>query len=75
MKHLQLASNLEQLRESQGLSLAQLGQRVGVAREQIWCYEHGEKMPSVQTLVMLADVLEVTVDALLFGPANKGATA
>lgn len=67
MRTLHLAQNLKSLREKRGMSLAQLGSAVGVAREQIWCYEHGEKMPSVQTLAMLCGVLDTSADALLFG--------
>lgn len=67
MRTLRLSENLKACREARGMSLAQLGSAVGVAREQIWCYEHGEKLPSVQTLAMLCGVLNTSADALLFG--------
>ncbi len=67
MRTLRLSENLKACREERGMSCAQLGSAVGVAREQIWCYEHGEKLPSIQTFAMICGVLGVTADALLFG--------
>lgn len=56
---------VRQAREAQGLSKSELGRRIGVRHVQIIDYENGKKTPSVEHLVALATVLEVSVDYLL----------
>lgn len=60
-----LASNLQSLREMRGLTQAEVGKRAGIAAASISHFETGQRAPSLESLVKLADALEVSVDVLL----------
>lgn len=47
------------------MSQTQLSEKVGVKRETISRYISGEKTPSSDTLIKIADALGVTVDSLV----------
>ena len=47
------------------MSQTQLSEKVGVKRETISRYISGEKTPSSETLIKIADALGVTVDSLV----------
>lgn len=66
MAEFHIASNLQKYRKRAGLRPAQLAETVGVTREQIWCYENSQRIPSVLILARLAKALKTTVDALLY---------
>ena len=66
--------NLRTLREVRGLTQADLGSRAAMGAASISHFETGQRIPSLDTLVKLADALSVSVDALL-GRAPVGATA
>lgn len=56
---------LRKLREERGLTQRQLAERIDVRFPQISRYETGIFMPNAETLVTLADALDVNVDTLL----------
>lgn len=56
---------LQNLRERRHLTQAQLGLRAGMAAASISHFETGQRVPSLDSLVKLADALEVSADALL----------
>lgn len=58
-------SNLQSLRELRGLTQAELGKRAGMAAASISHFETGQRTPSLESLVKLADALGVSVDVLL----------
>ncbi len=60
-----LAKNLKNLRELRGLTQAELGRRAGMAAASVSHFETGQRVPSLESLVKLADALRVSVDALL----------
>ena len=60
-----LAVNLKNLRERRGLTQAQLGARAGMGAASVSHFETGQRAPSLESLVRLADALNVSVDALL----------
>jgi transcriptional regulator with XRE-family HTH domain len=60
-----LAENLRKLRETRSLTQAQLGKRAGMAAASVSHFETGQRAPSLDSLVKLADALEVSVDTLL----------
>jgi|SRR6266850_1916232 len=60
-----LAENLRKLRETRNLTQAQLGKRAGMAAASVSHFETGQRAPSLDSLVKLADALEVSVDTLL----------
>jgi transcriptional regulator with XRE-family HTH domain len=60
-----LALNARRLRESHGLSLAQLAERTGVAKATLFKVEARRTNPTLETLVALADALSVPVADLI----------
>src|SRR3954467_9316055 len=63
--HRLLRDNLRAFREMRGLTQGELGTRAGIAAASISHFETGQRVPSLDSLVKLADALEVSVDALL----------
>ena len=60
-----IRSNLKAFRELRGLSQAQLGRLAGIGAASISHFETGQRTPTVESVVRLADALRVSVDALL----------
>jgi transcriptional regulator with XRE-family HTH domain len=61
-------------RDRRRLTQTELGNRSGIAPAAISHFETGQRVPSLESLVKLADALDVPVDALL-GRATSNATA
>lgn len=60
-----LRANLAALRDLRGLTQAELGLRAGVGAASISHFETGQRIPSLDSLIKVADALDVSVDALL----------
>lgn len=60
-----LPANLKSLRELRGLTQAEVGARAGLAAAAVSHFETGQRAPSIESLVRLADALDVSVDVLL----------
>ncbi|MBI3568926.1 MAG: helix-turn-helix transcriptional regulator [Gemmatimonadetes bacterium] len=60
-----LAANLRRAREVRGLTQASLGEKAGMAAASVSHFETAQRIPSLESLVRLADALEMSVDALL----------
>jgi transcriptional regulator with XRE-family HTH domain len=58
-------SNLLAFRKLRSLTQSQLGGRAGIAAASVSHFETGQRVPSLESLVKLADALGVSVDALL----------
>ncbi len=56
---------IKQLREAAGLSQRELGERIGISGPAVAMWESGENRPSLTNLEKLADVLGVSIDAIL----------
>ena len=63
------------LRRERGLSQADLASRIQVSPSALGMYEQGRREPSVDTMVALAQALEVTTDFLLTGRVATPAEA
>lgn len=63
-----MGERLRASRRERGLSLRDLGSRVGLSASLISQVETGRASPSVSSLYALAEELDVSVDDLLFGP-------
>jgi putative transcriptional regulator len=59
------SENLKTLRKEKGFSQEQLATRLNVVRQTISKWEKGISVPDAETLMQLADVLEVEVSDLL----------
>lgn len=56
---------LREIRMKRGLTQQKLADSIGVALRSYQCYETGSRNPSLELLVQIADVLEVSTDYLL----------
>lgn len=56
---------IKQLREAAGLTQRELGERIGISGPAVAMWETGENRPSLTNLEKLADVLGVSIDAIL----------
>ena len=60
-----LQANLVVQRELRGLTQSELGRRARIAAAAISHFETGQRAPSLESLVKLADALDCSVDLLL----------
>ena len=60
-----LGHNIRNIRKKQGLSQEELAFRISSARNYIGCIERAEKLPSLNTVFDIADVLKVNIKELL----------
>ena len=60
-----LAKRIKELRKEKDLTQEDLGKLINVTKVSICCYENGTRIPSLETVVALADVFEVSLDNLL----------
>lgn len=65
-----LAKNVKQLREAHGLTLDQLGEAIGVSRQQIWNIENEKSWITLDKIEKLAKHFNVEED-LLFQNKTK----
>ena len=64
--------NIVRLRENAGLSVSELQNILGFATPQaIYKWQHGAAMPTIDNLVVLAAVLEVTLDEIVVTSVNE----
>lgn len=56
---------LQRLRERRRMSRKALGELCGLSKNIIGQYERGEKVPTLEPLILLADFFEVSVDYLI----------
>ena len=56
---------IKQLREAAGMSQRELVERIGISGPAVAMWESGENRPSLTNLEKLADVLGVSIDAIL----------
>lgn len=66
-----LPERLRQNRKMRGLTQAELGAMAGIAAASVSHFETGQRAPSLESLVRLADALELSTDALL-GRSQEG---
>ena len=62
-----LGSRIASLRQSKGLSQAELARRLHISPSAVGMYEQGRREPSVEILIALSQELGVTLDYLLSG--------
>lgn len=59
------AQNLKDLREKMEISQREVARRLQMQPTAISAYERGEKLPTVENLVKIADFFDVSTDELL----------
>ena len=60
-----IGKRVRELRMEKGLSQQELGIAIGVTKVSICGYENGTRLPNLEKLIKLADILETTTDYLL----------
>lgn len=65
-----LGTRIASLRQSVGMSQAELARRLNISTSAVGMYEQGRREPSVDTLVALSQVFAVSLDYLLSGRPN-----
>lgn len=65
--NLELGNNIKYLRRRKNMTQEQLGNLLQVTKVSICCYENGARVPSLDTLIKLADIFEVGLDELVRG--------
>jgi len=63
--------NVKRLRESKKFSKKSLAEKIGVSANAYQRYENGSGFPNMGTLLILADILETTIDELLRNGTGK----
>lgn len=67
----QIAANIVFYRKKAGMTQAELAERLNYSDKAVSKWERAESMPDVVTLVLLAQVLEVTTDQLTTDPSSQ----
>ena len=60
-----LSRNIKEFRLAANLTQEELAEKVGVKQSQLCSFELGSREPKTAVLVLLANTLDVTTDALL----------
>lgn len=66
-----LAGNLKFLRKSKKLTQAQFAEKVGLTRSVIGAYEEGRAEPKLQSLLIMAQYFDVSLDDFLLSPIDS----
>jgi transcriptional regulator with XRE-family HTH domain len=60
-----LGERIKSLRKDQGITQDQLAEKINISRQSVWGYENDGVEPSLNVLVKIADVFNVSLDYLL----------
>lgn len=66
-----LGKHIREQRKSKNYTLEQLAEKLDVSTTFIGQIERAKGIPSLETLVKIANVLEISTDSLLFGDLNE----
>lgn len=61
----QIQAKLSEEIQKNGMSYAELARRLGIQHQQISCYVHGKKMPSLDTFANLCAILDLDANEIL----------
>ena len=75
MNQIQTGQLIRQLRLAHRMTQRTLAERIGVTDKAVSKWERGCGVPDVETLPILADVLQADVKALLSGPLDEAKSA
>lgn len=62
-----IAENIKHFREEKKMSQAELAERLNVTRQAVSNWECGKTEPDIETLHKIADILEITIEELIYG--------
>lgn len=58
-------NKLKIFRKRNGFTQEEIAEKLGVSRQAVAKWEHGETMPDIESCIKLADLYEVTIDNLV----------
>ena len=67
----EFTQNLKKIRISKSTSQDELAKKIGIHPVQLSRYERGQTAPSIEVVYKIAEVLDVTIDELVYGDKNK----
>ena len=67
-----IGSNIRKCRQRKGLTQEVLAELAGISTNYLGAIERGEKIPALDTLVDIINVLEVSADEILYGVIKRG---
>ncbi len=67
---MEVGGRIRELRTERGMSQDDLAARVYVSRQTISSWENGKTYPDVQSLLLLSNIFDVTVDSLIKGDVD-----
>ena len=67
-----LASNIRNYRKQRGYTQKELAILLGVSRESVVKYELDQSKPSIESLIILAELFDVSLDHLVLGKKAYG---
>ena len=62
-----LAKQIKILRMGAGMSQLQLAEKLNVSPSAVGMYEQGRRMPSVDIMILMAQIFDVSLDYLIIG--------
>lgn len=66
---------IRKARHAKGLSLAQVGEHIGVSKGAVWSWERGGKLPEPAHALKLGDLLGLSLDTIYTAPKPSGGQA
>lgn len=66
-----IGKTIKKIRAEKGLTQEQLAERLHVTRQAVSNWEQEKTQPDVETLTTMAEVLEVSVEELIYGDATR----
>ena len=72
-KNGQVGARIAALRRERGLTQEQLAEKLHVTRQTVSSWETANSYPDVEMLAALSEVLEVSVEQLIYGEAREKA--
>ena len=63
----ELHTFLKEIRIEKGLTQEEVAEQIGLTRQAISGYESGRRLPGVDILMKLAEIYDVSIDAILYG--------
>ena len=68
-----IGKNIKKLRTQKDITQEQLAERLHVTRQAVSNWENGKTQPDVETLSMLAECFEISVEELIYGKKEEPA--
>lgn len=68
-----IGKNIKKLRMQKDITQEQLAERLHVTRQAVSNWENGKTQPDVETLSMLAECFEISVEELIYGKKEEPA--